>query len=111
LVANRDEERGDVFAVLAGLLERRARAVGRDAFAPEFDRRLVGFRIRALDAPGGARVRDGDALYDPALLVVEASQKRSSSEESAETAIGKSGQSVSNRRQAVSSRMGGVSKS
>ena len=91
LIANGDQQSCDVLAVLSRLLECGAGAVGGNAFTAELDRRLVRLWVRALDASGGARVRNGDALDDSALLVVETPQKRAGSKETAEAAIGESG--------------------
>src|SRR5260221_7701353 len=88
LVSYRDEERCDVLAVLAGLLEGRARTVRRDAFPAELDGRLVGLRVRALHATRGARVGDVDALDDTPLLVVETSEERARAEQSSKAAVG-----------------------
>ena len=101
LIAHRDEERRDVLAVLSRLLEGGARAVRGDAFAAELDGRLVRLGIGTLDAPGGACVRDGDALDDAALFVVEATKEGAGAEQAAKTAVGERGESVGYRRQAA----------
>jgi hypothetical protein len=95
LVAHCDQERRDVLAVLAGLLERGARAVRRDALAAQADRDFVGLRIRALDAPLGARLVDAHVFDDLAFLVVESAQERPGAQEAAQTAVRQCGKSVS----------------
>jgi hypothetical protein len=88
LISDRNQQRCDVFAVLTGLLESWARAVRGDAFAAQADRYLVRVGVRAFDAAARGRIVDADVLDDLALLVVETSQKRASSEQAAQAAVG-----------------------
>lgn len=93
-VANRDQQRGDVFAMLPGLLKGGAGAVGRDAFTPEPDRHGVRIRVGTLDLALRDGVVDIDVLHDAALLVVEAAQEGASAEQPPEAAIRKCGERV-----------------
>jgi hypothetical protein len=71
LVAHRDQQRGDVLAVLPGLLERRTGAVRGDALAAEANRDLVRIGVGTLDSPLRGGVVHVDVFDDLALLVVE----------------------------------------
>jgi hypothetical protein len=88
LISHRDQERRDVFAVLPRFLKRRAGAVRGDSLAAQPDRHLVRVGVRAFDAAARRRIVDAYVLDDLALLVVETSQKRASSEQPAQAAVG-----------------------
>ena len=94
LVAHRDQQRRDVFAVLIGLLEGRTGALRRDAFAAEANGHLVGLRIGAFDLSGGVRFGDSDLLDHLAFLVVEAAQEGAGAEQASEATIGECRKSV-----------------
>lgn len=70
-IAHGDEQRGNVFAVLVGLLKGRAGAVRGDAFPAQADRHFIRFWIRALDSPLRVRLVEADVIDDFALFVVE----------------------------------------
>jgi hypothetical protein len=83
LIAHGNEECGDVFAVLIGLLKGRASTRRRYPFASEANRDFVGVGIGSLDLANGFRCIDVDVFYDLALFVVEATKKRSGTKEAA----------------------------
>jgi hypothetical protein len=70
LIADCDEQRCDVLAVVARLLKCGAAALGRDAVAAQLNRRLVRICVRALDAGRGVGLVDLKLTYDFTLLVV-----------------------------------------
>ena len=84
-----------MLAVLSCLLEGRAGAVRRDAFAAELDGDLVRVWVRATHATVGRSVVQVYFVDDLTLLVVEPSQKRSGSEQASESAVGQGGERVS----------------
>ena len=94
-VAHRDEEGGDVLAVLAGFLESRTGAVRGDALAAELDGDRVRIRIGAAHLALGGRVVHVDVFDDLAFLVVEPAQEGSRPEQAAQSAIGQCGKGVS----------------
>jgi hypothetical protein len=89
-VADGDQQSGYVFAVLIGFLESRAGAARSDALTAQAYGDGIRVRVGALDLSGGVRVSYGNVFDDLAFFVVEAAQKRAGSEQSTETAIGKS---------------------
>ena len=87
LVAHRDEQRGDVFAVLPGFGERGAGAIRFDALGGEIDPDRVRVGVRPLDPPLGARFGHLHVLDDAPTRVVETAQKRPRSEQASESAV------------------------
>jgi len=96
LIAHRDQECGDVLAVVACLLERRAAALRGDAFSSELNGGQIRIVVGALDASCRIRLADFEITDDLALLIVEAAQKRPSSEQAAKAAIGEGRKSTGN---------------
>ena len=94
LVAHRDEQRGHVLAVLAGLLERGAGAVGSDAFTTEANGHLVGIGIGAAHATVSRGIVEVNLIDDLAFLVVETAEERSGSEQASKSAVGQRGEGV-----------------
>ena len=93
-VAHRDEQRGNVLAVLVRLLKGGAGAVRGNALTAEAYRHFIRLGSGAFDAPLRVRLVQADVVDDFALFVVEAAQKRASAEQAPETAVGESGESV-----------------
>ena len=86
LVANGDEQRRDVLAVLPRLGERGACAVRLNAFRRQIDADGVGVAVRALDPALRACLRDLHVL-DHAPRVVEPAQERARTEQTTESAV------------------------
>jgi hypothetical protein len=80
LVADGNQECGDVFAVLSRLLERRAGAMRRDALSAQADRDLIWIRVRTFDASLRTGIVQVDLVHDLAFLVIEPAEKSASSE-------------------------------
>jgi hypothetical protein len=93
-IADRDQERGDVLAVLIRLLKGRAGAVRGDAFATQADRHFIRLGIGAFDPALRVRLVQADVVDDLALFVVEAAQKRAGAEQAPKTAVREGGKSV-----------------
>jgi hypothetical protein len=72
LIAYGDQERCDVFAVVAGLLKGGAAAFGRNSVSAQLDRRQIWIGIRALDASRCVGLADLQISNDLALLVIQA---------------------------------------
>ena len=87
LVAHRDEERRDVFAMLPRFGERGTGAIRLDAFGSEIDAHRVGVGVRPFDPPLGARFGHLHVLDHAPSRVVEAAQKRPRSEQASESAV------------------------
>src|SRR5689334_20283273 len=96
LIAHRDQERRDVLAMVARLLESRAAALRGDAFAAELNGGQIRVVVGALDASGRIRLAHFEITDDLALLVVEAAQKSASSEQAAKASIGEGRKSTGN---------------
>jgi hypothetical protein len=91
LVSDCDEQRGDVLAVLTGLGEGWARAVGLDSGGRQLDVHDVGFGIRATNASAGDGITHVDRVDDLASGVVEAPEKCSCAEEATQATVTKGG--------------------
>jgi hypothetical protein len=91
LVSNCDEQRGDVLAVLTGLGEGGARAVGLNSGGCELDVYDVGFSIRAANASGRDGITHVDPVDDLAPGVVKASEECACAEEAAQATVTKGG--------------------
>jgi hypothetical protein len=87
LVAHRDEQRGDVFAVLPRLRERRARAVRLNALGRQIDAHRVGLGVGAFDTTLCAGFRHLHVFDDATPRVVETTQERSGPQQAPEAAI------------------------
>jgi hypothetical protein len=87
LIANGNEQRCDVLAVLAGLGERGTSAIRLNAFWRQVDANCVRIGIRALDPALCARLGDLHVLHDPPPGVVEPAQERSSTEQTTKSAV------------------------
>jgi hypothetical protein len=87
LIANGDEQRRNVLAVLARLGKRGARAIRLNAFWRQIDADGVRVGVGALDSALGARLGDLHVLHDPPPGVVEPAQKRSSTEQTTKSAV------------------------
>jgi hypothetical protein len=94
-VPNRNQQCRNMLAVLAGLLERRAGAVGSDAFAAESNRDGVRIGIGAAHFALRGRIVHVYVFDDFPLLVVEPTQKSAGSEKTAQTSVGECGKGVS----------------
>src|SRR5688500_2233330 len=94
LVANGDQERRHVLAMLPRLLKGRAAAARGDAFAAEADRNVVRLRVRTLHPPLCGRVVEVNLVHHLALLVVEPAQESASAQQSAQAAVGQRGKSI-----------------
>jgi len=87
LIANGDEQRSDVLAVLAGLGKCGTGAIRLNAFRSQVNADSVGVGVRALDPALRARFGDLHVFHDPPSGVVEAAQERSSTEQTAKSAV------------------------
>jgi hypothetical protein len=96
LIADRDQQRRDVFTVMAGLLKRRAAAFGRDTVAAELNRCQVRVVVRALDPSRCIGLAHLQVSDDLSLLVVQPTEKGSGSEQAPKASIRKSRQSTGN---------------
>jgi hypothetical protein len=76
-----------VLAVLTGLAKGRAGTVRGDALAAESNGDFIGLRIGALDAPLSHRIVDAHAFDDLALLVVEAPEESTRSEQAPQATV------------------------
>ena len=87
LIAHGDEQRRDVLAVLARLGERGAGAIRLNALGRQIDADGVGLGVGALDPALRARFGDLHVLDDAPPRVVEPAQERSSTEQTAKSAV------------------------
>lgn len=97
LIADGDEERGDVFAMLLGLRKDGAVALALDALGGEHDLHRVRIGIGAADLALGRSLEDLDVLDDAAPGVLEASEESASAKEAAKAAVAQRGECVGNR--------------
>jgi hypothetical protein len=96
LIAHGDQERGDVLAMVARLLEGGAATLRGNPISPELNGGQVRIIVRALDACRGIRLADFEITDDLALFIIEAAQKRASSEQAAKASIGEGRKSTGN---------------
>ena len=85
LIADGDEQRRDMLAVLARLGERGTRALGLNPRRSQLDFHHVRFRVRPADASDG--LADVDVFDDLASGVVEPAKKCSCAKEPTQTSV------------------------
>jgi hypothetical protein len=93
-ISDRDQECGNVFAVLARLLERRARAVRRDALSAQTNGDGVRIRIGTANLALRGRFVHVDVFDDLALLVIQAAQERAGPEQASQASVREGRQGV-----------------
>jgi hypothetical protein len=98
LIAQGDEQRGDVFAVLSALRERRARASALDAIRRQVDPYGMWFRIAGADDASGTHVANFDVFDDAASKVLEPPQKSTRAKKAAQATVAQGGKGVGDRR-------------
>jgi hypothetical protein len=87
LVAHRDEQRGDMFAMLPRLGKSGAGAIRLDSLRRQVDPNGVRIAVGAFDAPLGARFGNLHILDYAPSRVVESAQESPGTEQSSESAI------------------------
>ena len=103
LIADADEQRRDVLAMLSPLLKGGTRTARFDAGRRELDRDGVRLRVGGADRPAGRRVLDRDVLDRPAAKILEAAQEGARAEQPPQPAIAERGELVRDGRQGSSS--------
>jgi hypothetical protein len=87
LIAHRDEQRGDVFAVLPGFGESRAGAMRLNPFGRQVDANGVGIGVGSFDSPLCARFRNLYVFDDAPSRVIKAAKEGSGTEQTSESAV------------------------
>ena len=97
LVAEGDEERGDVLAVPVDLRERRTSALGREAGRRELELHVVGLGLGASDVAARRRIADLDLVDGVTPDVIVPAEKSARSEEPAQRSVIERGDRVRER--------------
>jgi hypothetical protein len=96
LIAHRNQQRCNVLAVMARLLERRAATLGRYTVAAQLNGGLIRIGVRSFDAGSRVGLVDLEVTNDLALFVVQTAKKCSRSEQATKASIREGGQSTGN---------------
>ena len=94
LIADADEQRRHVLAVLPALGVGGARALRLDPVRRQLDVDRVRLRVGGADGAARGHVVDGDVLDDAAAEILQAAEESSSAEQPAEAAVAQGGEGV-----------------
>jgi hypothetical protein len=98
LITKRDEQRCNVFAVLASLGERWARTSALDAVWRQVDPHGMRFRVAGANDASGAHFANVDVLDNAASKVFEPPQESARAKKAAQATVAQGGKGVSDRR-------------
>ncbi len=91
VIANRNEQRTDVFAVLTALRVGGASASAFDSVGREFHADRVRLTVVATDGAAGPHVGRGHVIHNTSSEILQAAQKRARAKEATEAAVTESG--------------------
>jgi hypothetical protein len=87
LIADRNQQRRDVLAVLVGLSEGRTRTMRLDAVGSQLDRDRVGLGLRRSNRARGRHLVDCDILDDATTEILKSPKERSGAEQPAKATV------------------------